>query len=161
MLYLDSSALIKHYIQEAGTQALNAKLQREENAGRSPFTSVLAFAEIHRAFAQRSKDGSLTKSDYVVAREAFEADWLFGLTSIELASSVLAFIPDIVERFPLKSSDAVHLASALWMRDLFRLSGKQVPKGSKVAFATSDVALGKAALASGLELFNPQVQSLP
>ena len=161
MLYLDSSALIKHYIREQGTESLQARLRLEEKAGRSPFTSVLTFAEIHRALAARSKDGSLSKSDYSVARDTFESDWLFGLTSIELGPGVLGLIPEIVQRFSLKSSDAIHLASAVWLKNNLRLGAKPGLRRQNLTFATSDVALGRAALASDLEIFNPQVQRLP
>lgn len=161
MLYLDSSALIRHYVQEPGTQSLNAKLESEEKAGRPLFTSVLTFAEIHRALAARMKDKSLSRSAFAMARKEFEADWLSAVTSIELKANVLALIPDLVERFALKSSDVIHLASALWMRDTLRVSGRQGPRVPNVTFATSDLALVKAAQESNLGIFNPQTQSFP
>jgi hypothetical protein len=36
----------------------------------------------------------------------------------------LGFVPEIFERTLLKSSAAVQLASAFWIRDLFRLRSK-------------------------------------
>jgi hypothetical protein len=78
------------------------------------------------------------------------------LTIIELGPNILGFVPEIFARTLLKSSDAVHLASAFWIRDLFRLSSKYESKGSKVIFTTSDQSLAQAAAASNLETFNPQ-----
>jgi hypothetical protein len=73
----------------------------------------------------------------------------------------LGFIREIFERTPLKSSDAVQLASAFWIRDLLRLSSKHGPRGSTVTFTTSDRSLVRAAEASNLETFNPQMNQLP
>jgi hypothetical protein len=66
------------------------------------------------------------------AKQNFEMDWMNQLTVIELRHNILGFIPEIFARTALKSSDAVHLASAFWIRDLFRLSSKYGPRGSKV-----------------------------
>lgn len=161
MLYLDSSALIKHYVREPGTQAIDAKLKAEETAGRPLFTSAITYAEIHRALARRMKDGSLTTVAFALVRREFDAEWLSSLTTIELRSEVLVFIRGIVERFSLKSSDAMHLASALSLRDRFRLSGRLGPRGASITFATADRELAEAALASKLEVFNPETAALP
>ena len=81
-------------------------------------------------------------------------DWVHQLTVIELGPNIMGFIPGICERTTFRSSDAVHLANSFWMRDLFRLSSKLGPR-AKVTFATSDTALGRAAAASNLEVFDP------
>lgn len=161
MLYLDSSALVKRYVWEPGTEALDARITAEETKGQLLFTSSLTFAEVHHAFARRLREKGISVVDFHRAREAFETDWITYLTVIELGAGVLSFVPDIFERTSLKSSDAVHLASAFWIRDLFRLSSGYGPKGSKVTFVTSDQALGKEASASSLEIFNPQMQRRP
>jgi predicted nucleic acid-binding protein len=161
VLYLDSSALIKHYVQEPGTREIDDKLKAEEIAGRPLFTSVITYAEIHRALARRMKDGSLIPQAFLVARREFDADWLSGLTTIELRSDVLVFIQRIVEQFPLKSSDAMHLASAFSLRDRFRLSGRLGAREVTITFATADRELAGAALASYLEVFNPETAGLP
>ena len=156
MLYLDSSALVKRYIREPGTESLGARIATEETTGQTLFTSALTFAEVHHALARRLKEKALSTAAFNEARQAFESDWINYLTVIELGSGVLSFIPEIFERTTLKSSDAVHLASAFWIRDLFRLSSRYGPKGSKVTFVTSDLALAREASTSSLEVFNPQ-----
>jgi hypothetical protein len=87
-------------------------------------------------------------------------DWMNQLTVIELGPNILGFIPGIFEQTLLKSSDAAHLASAFWIRDLFRLRGKYGPRGSTVTFTTSHRSLLRAAAASNLETFNPQLNQL-
>jgi hypothetical protein len=87
-------------------------------------------------------------------------DWMNQLAVIELGPNILGFIPEIFERTLPKSSDAVHLASAFWIRDLFRLRSKYGPRGSTVTFTTSHPSLLRAAAASNLETFNPQMNQL-
>jgi len=63
VLYLDSSALIKRYQNEQGTEALNARLRQEARDLRSVFTSVLTYAEIHAAFARRAREKLLSAEE--------------------------------------------------------------------------------------------------
>jgi predicted nucleic acid-binding protein len=56
VLYLDSSALIKHYQNEDGAEALERKLKVERDNSRIAFTSVLTYAEIMRLL--RDGEGS-------------------------------------------------------------------------------------------------------
>jgi predicted nucleic acid-binding protein len=156
VLYLDASALVKHYVSEIGTGAIEEKLLEEEKAARPIFTSVLTFAEIHAALARRMKDKSLAARAFIRARKKFDEDWAFGLSPIELGANVLVSIPAVVKSFPLKASDAVHLASALWLRDTSELTGRWGSKGAKIIFATSDRQLAQAAEQNRLEIFDPR-----
>jgi uncharacterized protein len=151
VLYLDSSALIKHYVQETGSQSVDHKLRDEEKASRPAFTSVLTFAEIEAALSRRAKDNSLAPSEYVRARTKFESDWVLGLSPIDLGPDVLTVVRGVVDRFVLKGADVVHLASAIWLRDMVALNVNE-----PVSFLTSDKQLAKAAAKSHLEVFNPE-----
>jgi uncharacterized protein len=156
MLYLDASALIKRYVQEDGTAEMETKLQSEESAGRPVFTSALTFAEIHAALARRTRDKSLSVREFNAARKQFEADWVIGLSSVNLDSHILLFIPSIVKSFYLKGADAVHLATALWLRDFSKLTSKLSSKGAGIVFAASDKQLLRAAKLSRMDIFDPQ-----
>jgi predicted nucleic acid-binding protein len=156
VLYVDSSAFIKHYIRETGTDALEARLKEEAIQKRSPFISTLGYAEILATFARRSREGLLGKKEAALLLTRFEDDWMFDLTQIELSVAVLAFIPRLVRDHPLKASDAIHLASALWLRDAARLGARSVAGGGVLTFATSDRQLRSAASGEGLAVFEPQ-----
>jgi predicted nucleic acid-binding protein len=69
--YLDSSALVKHYVWEPGTDSLNARVAAEERAGHSLFTSVLTFADVHHALASKLKDKSLCPVAFAQANGKF------------------------------------------------------------------------------------------
>ncbi len=151
MLYFDSSALIKHYVHEAGSEIIEHKLQDEQKASRPVFTSVLTFAEIQAALSRRAKDNSLAPREYARARTKFESDWVLGLSPIDLRPGVLSIVRGVVDQFVLKGADVVHLASAIWLRDLATLNVKEA-----VFFLSSDKKLVKAAAKSHLEVFNPE-----
>ncbi len=156
MLYLETSALIKQYVREGGSEKIRERVQEELGDAKPVFTSVLTFAEVHSAVAQRRNDKSLSKRAFLLCRQSFEADWLGSLSAIALDSSVLSFIRDILETHPLKGTDAVHLASALWLRDTARVNGKLLRGGEPIIFASSDRHLTTAAQKYKLEIFNPE-----
>ncbi len=156
MLYVDSSALIKHYIREAGSDALNAKLEEASLHHPGVFVSVVGYAEILATFARRLRENGQLKRQTELLRKQFRDDWMFEITSVELASGVLLFIPGLLDRHPLKGSDAIHLASALSLRDATRLGKNFGPADRTLTFASSDKQLNNAASAEGLEVFDPQ-----
>lgn len=161
MLYLDSSALVKRYVKEFGTDALNARLAEEERAGQALFSSALTFAEVNFALWRESKSRKISNKDFRYAKDSFLDEWTNRLTTIELSVGVLGLLEQIYEHTGLRSSGAVQLASCIWIRDLFRLSERYGPKGSRVAFAASDVKLAQAGANFGLEVFNPERPQLP
>jgi len=156
VLYLDSSALMKHYQNERGTEAFDKRLWAEFENSRPVFTSVLSYAEIHSIVARRVREKLLSAVDGAAIHERFDADWVLGFTAVELDSYVLIFIRNIVKAHPLKGADAVHLASALWLRDTVRIGEKLAGPGEQITFASSDKQLITAARQHDLEVFNPE-----
>jgi uncharacterized protein len=159
VLYLDTSALVKHYVQEAGTEQIQARLEGEAEHGRSVFTSVLTYAEIHAVLARRLREKFVSADDFEVIRDRFDADWNFDLAPVELSSQVLRFVRDAVRGFSLKGADGVHLASALWLRDASRAKGTGGKYAGPVVFVSSDRQLTRAAAKSQFEVFNPESAS--
>jgi len=153
VLYFDSSALIKNYVQEKGTEEVRTNLQDEEEASRPVFTSVLTFAEIHAALARRAKDRSLSSNEFIRARTNFDSDWVTGVSAVDLGPGVLSVVRNTVDRFALRGADMVHLASAIWLRD----TAVTTRSGNQLVFLSSDKSLVKAAAGCGLETFNPEI----
>jgi predicted nucleic acid-binding protein len=156
VLYLDSSALFKRYQNELGTEALNTRLRQEAKDLRSVFTSVLTYAEIHAAFARRAREKLLSAEEAAAVQDEFDTDWVLSISPIELATGLLVSVRDLVRSFPLRGADAIHLASALWLRDMARLGMKVDQYAGPVVFVSSDKQLAKAAAKSHLEVFNPE-----
>jgi len=157
VIYVDSSALLKHYVREAGTDALDEKLNEASRLHRTIFVSVLGYAEILATFARRLREKHRLRVQLEQLQEQFKSDWAFEITHIELNTRVLLFIPRLVNTYPLKGSDAVHLASALWLRDALKLGVDFGHTNRQLTFATSDKQLKRAVLAEELELFDPEI----
>lgn len=156
MLYLDSSALIKHYQNEAGSEALEQRLQIEREKSQTTFTSALTYAEIHAIFARREREKLVSAEEAKNLHDQFDVDWLFELTAVELAVGVLGFVRTIVKAHPLRGTDAVQMASALWLRDRARLRVGSGQDDREVEFSSCDRQSCLAAQKFGLAVFNPQ-----
>ena len=155
MLYLDSSALIKHYQIEEGSDALEEKLEAERENSRVPFSSVLTYAEIHAIIARRQREKLLSANEANQLHDRFDLDWTLELTPIELAAGVLNLVRTIVKAHPLRGTDAVQLASALWLRDAAGV-GLGLDKDDRgIEFSSADRQLCIAAQKFRLQVFNP------
>jgi len=137
ILYVDSSALIKLHVEEAGSAAVEQALAQAETYT----TSVLAYVETRSALARKRRDGSVTETEYANVVQTFEADWE-RLAVVNLTPALVRRAGDGAEEYGLKALDAVHLASALWLRDT---------SGSPTTFLCADRQLARAALAAGLQ----------
>jgi predicted nucleic acid-binding protein len=140
ILFIDTSALVKLYITEPGSERMREAVTRDEPKA----ASVLAFAEIHATFARRRREELLLVTEFEQIRLGFTNDWE-RLTQMPVGASVLRIVPGLCERHPLRGADAVHLASALLLKE----------EGLEVIFACSDRHLLGAATAEGLVIFNP------
>lgn len=156
MLYIDSSALLKHYFQEPGTDAVNLRVNEELTTPQGIFVSVVGYAEIFATFARLVRDNLLNKQESDLLQRSFHDDWKVKLSQVDLTADVLAFVPGLVNKHPLRGADAVHLASALWLRDAMRQGKSFGPRLGAIEFATSDKQLKNAAALEGLTVFDPQ-----
>lgn len=142
MTYLDTSALIKRFIAERGSDVV----RRVFAEGRPVATARIAYAEVHAALARRQREGDLLREAYRSAVRQFERDWT-GYIRVELHEDILRGVRTLVGRHPLRAYDAVHLASALHLRNSL---------GEDLTFAASDERLLTAAGAERLRTLNPE-----
>jgi predicted nucleic acid-binding protein len=140
ILFLDTSALVKLYVAEPGSERMREAAARGEPVA----ASVLAFAEIHATFARRRREELLVASELEGLLLRFVDDWE-KLTHVAVGAALLRFVPGLCDRHPLRGADALHLASALLLRE----------EGLDVLFACSDRQLLEAAAAEGLATFDP------
>lgn len=132
ILYLDTSSLVKLYVQEPGTQQVEGLVERAELVA----TSVVAYAEARAALARRRRESGLTPAEYRRSRTALDADWPRLLT-LEVSEPLARLAGDLAEREKLRGFDALHLASYLTVAEEFR--------GEDVRFSAADKALTRAA----------------
>jgi uncharacterized protein len=154
VVYVDSSALVKRYLEERGSDKLNERITESRHR---VLTSVLSFAEVHAALARKLRERPpLRATEYHWATARLDSDWRTYLTRVDLTTVVLDLIPDLVKRNSLRGSDAVHLASALWFRESLEFDKVKGASPETIIFATSDKQLARAAQYEQLEVFNPE-----
>ena len=111
MIYLDTSALIKRYIQESGTESI---LKLFEN-NHEILTSKIAYAEVYSALTRRMRERDLPKARYFEVCRLFEREWPAYII-IELNNDILHLTRDLIKKYPLRGFDAIHLASAKFIK---------------------------------------------
>lgn len=136
-LYLDTSALVKLYVDEEGALAVRHAVDQAELVA----TSAIAYVEARAAFARRHWEGGLSAGGHRSLTRDFERDWSRYLT-IEVAAAVIRRAARLAERHRLRAYDAVHLASARTVADRV---------ARPFTFASWDAALARAAAREGLE----------
>jgi predicted nucleic acid-binding protein len=137
-LYLDTSALVKLYVQEAGS----AEVARQVDGAAVVATSRVAYPEARAALARRCREGAISAPALRRAVSALDRD-LGCYVVVELVASVARRAGALAEQHSLRGFDAIHLASALELAQL----GGVVP-----AFMAYDRAINAAAAAEGLQL---------
>ena len=91
-------------------------------------TAKIAYAEIFAGLARKLREGHLPKTLHALACRQFERDWQAYLR-VELQDDVLFLARDLIQRHPLRGCDAVHLASALNLKNAL---------GEEITFAAAD-----------------------
>jgi uncharacterized protein len=124
MLYLDASALVKRYIEEAGSDLLAEAM----DGARATSTCRIGYVETVRAIAVSGNSRDVKK---------MESEW--GLLDIvEVDQALAERAAELAVSRRLRSLDALHLAAALSLVDV------------DLTFATWDVRLHRAARNEGL-----------
>jgi predicted nucleic acid-binding protein len=141
MIYLDSSALVKRYLKETGTDVVNSIIV----SSKAKATSKLSYPEILSAFARKHRTNEIGNGLLHSAINKFESDWT-QLYVIEFSDEMLQPIKQVSQKYPLRASDTVHLASALWLRSSTKVD---------VTFVASDSRLLEAAQRENLQIVNP------
>ena len=145
LYYLDTSALVKLYIREAGTERM---LQLAANAQHKFAILALASIELHSAVRRRERAGDLQKpaADHLLAsfRRHLESKFLRQPINEPVLETALA----LLDRHSLRAYDAIQLSGCLILR---ATTGMEPP-----VFLSSDEEQLRAAEAEGLAALNPQ-----
>ncbi|MCL4273160.1 MAG: type II toxin-antitoxin system VapC family toxin [Anaerolineales bacterium] len=139
ILYLDTSALVKQYVQEAGSEPVMDLIRKADHAG----TSLISRAEMSAALARAARLKVLSAGAAHAAWEQFLGDWP-ALTRLNVSRQIVDRAAMLVWDFPLRGYDAVHLASALLWQETLE---------TEILLATFDRELWSAARRAGLSVW--------
>lgn len=142
MIYLDTSALVKKYVIEAGTDKVRDLLRIESRI----ITSMLAYAEVCAAFSRKRREGNIEEKHYRRIWKSFLSDWET-FTIVEIREELFPHIRRLTEDYPLRGADAIHLASAIWVGEAIN---------HPLTFIAADNHLITTAKKEGLQVINPE-----
>jgi predicted nucleic acid-binding protein len=108
LVYFDSSALVKLVLDEDGSDIAAALW----NACDVALSSRLAYPEVCAALAAAGRNHDLTESEASDAAAEWEVFWS-SMRPVELTADIERVAGALAGRHPLRSADAVHLASAV------------------------------------------------
>jgi predicted nucleic acid-binding protein len=108
--FLDTSALVKRYVAERGSEDVRRRF-RSGTIG----VARIAYAELAAGLARRRREDALTSAafDSILAR--LDRDFA-KLIVVEIRPALIGMVPDLVRRHPLRGYDAVQLAAALALK---------------------------------------------
>ncbi|MBI4527428.1 MAG: type II toxin-antitoxin system VapC family toxin [Deltaproteobacteria bacterium] len=114
-VFFDSSALAKRYVEEKGSERVEAILSFAAALG----VSVICLPEVISALCRRRRERRLSKNQYADAKRALILD-LEDASVIGMTDQVIARSVELLEHWRLRSADALHIAGAAeWSAQLF------------------------------------------
>jgi len=138
IVYFDTSALVKAYVQEEGSKEVIALMDDEDNLFGS---IVLVKVEMASAIQRAVRVAGSPSSAAANAWQDFLEDWE-SFTRLRVAIGTVERASDIAWKYGLRGYDSLHLAAALlWQENL----------GIKLTFAAFDHDLWRASQKAGLE----------
>lgn len=140
ILYLDTSALVKLYVEEPGSRQVQHAVAQAERV----VTQGIAYVEARAAFRRRAADAPDAEALQRWRRD-FEADWP-RLDVVDAAPALLHRAGELVDLLALRAYDGVHLAAAESLHERLAASHQLV-------FAVYDKRLALAAQSLGLQVF--------
>ena len=133
IVYLDTSSLVKLYVEEEGSTDV-ADLVKSSSA---TATSLIAYAEARAAFSRRYREKAFSQTQLRRLVSALQEDWESYLI-VRVTKDLVEKAGDLAESHGLKGFDAIHLSSALVLRGesslpvIFSCADEKLQKASKL-----------------------------
>jgi len=143
ILFVDSSALLKRYRNEAGSERVFELLQDAERL----LIARLTVVEVSSALVRRALATGVPAAELEATIADFDGDLAKSFDLVELDELVMGRAVVVARQHALRGADAIQLACALLAQEELR--------GFSILFLSSDAELNAAALAEGLQVENP------
>lgn len=136
ILFVDTSALVKLYIDESGSADVAAGAAAAESVA----VCRIAWVEAMSAFARRAREQPGAADSVSEARRRFTDDWP-RLLVLEVTQRLAELAGDYADTFALRAYDSVQLAALQTLR---------LQVAEEIRFACFDTRLAKAAAVLGI-----------
>lgn len=148
LFYLDTSALVKRYKTEEGTDIIDY-LYDNLPKGHSLATSFLTVLEFASAIRRLLKGKRISQDEFETVMSTFSQE-LEPFLIRPLEDKIVAEALNKVIRHALKSADSIQLSTALELREMMKEAGENV------VFICDDVELLNAGRGENLEVISPR-----
>jgi len=138
--FLDTSAIVKHYRAERGSQRVDALFTDSEIL---LTISDLTIVELASAFVRLRRMSQIEEDAFNAALARFTLDTKEKLTVARISGETIHSARDLVLKHDLRTLDALQLASVLSIRS------------DSTTFVSADTNLLQAAQSNGLQTLNP------
>lgn len=138
ILYIDTSALVKRYINEDGTDEVIAWMNQADLIG----TALVTRAELVATLTRASRGNRSLAKDFLESLDEFRTHWS-NYQHINIDDALIIRADSLASIYALRGYDAIHLACALTWQDLL---------STPITLATFDKELQEAAEKSGVSV---------
>lgn len=138
ILFFDTSALIKKYIFEEGSNKVDKLMEKADTVIVSAITEI----ETHSAFKRLLTEKAISDNDYKTLINEFNIDYPY-FTHIFFDSAIASNAKILIEKYQLKTLDSIQLGTAILL------------KNDIDYFVACDYKLLKAGTKEGLKIINP------
>jgi predicted nucleic acid-binding protein len=142
--FLDSTAFLKLFIQEAGTDSIIRLM--EETEDNKKLISAGTPLEVYSLLKRRQRTGSLASADFEAASSILRIE-AARMVQQPLNPAVLEAARQLLDRHEMRSGDALQIAAAVVAREMFQ--------GMHVTFVSSDPRMLGFARAEHFDLLDP------
>lgn len=146
--FLDSSALVKRYVPERGTNWILSIT--DPTTDNNLVIAQITWVEVLSALSRRQREGSISGDRFNSTLEDFRQDFESLYQIIEVDRLLIERAGQLVVQYPLRAYDAIQLASAFSMQS----SLLQIPN-TQLIFVSADERLIDVARNEGLVTDNP------
>ncbi|MEM2122414.1 MAG: type II toxin-antitoxin system VapC family toxin [Candidatus Bathyarchaeia archaeon] len=145
--YFDTSAIVKRYRKELGSEVIDEIFELKEHAFTISFWSILEFMV---AFSTRTRKKALSREAFNAVVSRFLKDVLdrFAMTSVD--DELIASAAPLAVKHALPSADCLQLANAINLKEALESMREEL------ILICSDKDLCKAAEKEGIRFINPE-----
>ena len=142
--FLETTAFIKLFVQEQGTDALIGLMEAVEDNRK--LISASTPLEVYAAVRRRERAGCISQEDAVAALDILRLE-AARMVQQPLNPAVLEAARQLLDRTTLRWPDTLQLAAAIVARDMFQ--------GTEIIFVSASPQLLEAAKAEGFHAIDP------
>jgi predicted nucleic acid-binding protein len=147
--FLESTAFVKLFVQEPGTDALIRLMETVEDNRK--LIAASAPLEVYSAIRRRARSGAISADDANCALDILRVE-AARMVQEPLNPAVLEAARQLVDRTELRWPDAIQVGAALVAREMFQ--------GTEIIFVSASQNLLEAAKSEGFNVLNPMTEAV-